>query len=279
MSAADPAVPAPTAAVRPARCGLAAKLFAILLLLGAVAVLVTGVLGYLRARDALEETIFNQLTAARETKARQVETYFRTHPQRAAPARRLQDGGRRHARLPRRRRRARRTGRCRPSCASKVGDWYDDDFLPEVRRAARQGHAGRRLPAGRLGALLPAVPLHRRQSASEGPAQAGRRCRRRQRLQQAARDLSSADARGGRDGFGFFDFMLADPKSGRLIYTVEKEVDFATSLRAGPYRTSNVAAAVARCAPARRPVGDLPGGFRPLRCRRAARPPPSWRRR
>ena len=78
MSAADPAVPAPTAAVRPARFGLAAKLFAILILLGAVAVLVTGVLGYVRARDALEQTIFNQLTAARETKARQVETYFRS---------------------------------------------------------------------------------------------------------------------------------------------------------------------------------------------------------
>ena len=38
---------------------------------------------------------------------------------------------------------------------------------------------------------------------------------------------------------GFFDFMMADPKSGRLIYTVEKEVDFATSLQFGPYRHSN----------------------------------------
>ena len=47
---------------------------------------------------------------------------------------------------------------------------------------------------------------------------------------------------------GFFDFMIADPKSGRLIYTVEKEVDFTTSLQFGPYRRSNVAAAVARCA-------------------------------
>ena len=47
---------------------------------------------------------------------------------------------------------------------------------------------------------------------------------------------------------GFFDFMVADPKSGRLIYTVEKEVDFTTSLQVGPYRRSNVAAAVARCA-------------------------------
>ena len=44
--------------------------------------------------------------------------------------------------------------------------------------------------------------------------------------------------------------MLADAKSGRLIYTVAKEVDFATSLRDGPYRHSNVAAAVARCAAA-----------------------------
>src|SRR4029078_6343083 len=46
---------------------------------------------------------------------------------------------------------------------------------------------------------------------------------------------------------GFFDFMIADPKSGRLIYTVTKEVDFTTSLQAGPYRNSTVAAAVARC--------------------------------
>src|ERR1700704_1735524 len=77
MTAAHPAVPAP-AADRPPRFGLAAKLFAILILLGAVAVLITGVLGYVRARDALEKTIFNQLTAARETKAHQVETYFRS---------------------------------------------------------------------------------------------------------------------------------------------------------------------------------------------------------
>src|SRR3984885_16367730 len=68
----------PPSTDRPARAGLAAKLFAILILLGAVAVLVTGVLGYMRARDALQESIYNQLTATRKSKARQVETYFRT---------------------------------------------------------------------------------------------------------------------------------------------------------------------------------------------------------
>ena len=63
---------------RPVRWGLGARLFAILTLLGAVAVVVTGLLGYVRARDALEQAIYNQLTTAREIKARQIETYFRT---------------------------------------------------------------------------------------------------------------------------------------------------------------------------------------------------------
>src|SRR5260370_37767488 len=70
--------PAATSTDRPTRFGLAAKLFAILILLGAVAVLVTGVLGYMRARDALQESIYNQLTATRKSKPRQVETYFHT---------------------------------------------------------------------------------------------------------------------------------------------------------------------------------------------------------
>ena len=67
-----------SASFRPTRWGLAAKLFAILTLLAAIAVLVTGVLGYMRARDALQESIYNQLTATRKGKARQVEIYFRT---------------------------------------------------------------------------------------------------------------------------------------------------------------------------------------------------------
>src|SRR5215475_10928121 len=66
------------AAERPIRWGLAAKLFATLILLSAIAVLVSAVLGYVRGRDALEEAIYNQLTAARQSKARQIETYFRT---------------------------------------------------------------------------------------------------------------------------------------------------------------------------------------------------------
>jgi hypothetical protein len=46
---------------------------------------------------------------------------------------------------------------------------------------------------------------------------------------------------------GFADFLLVDQRTGRIIYSVEKEAEFGTSLRAGPYRSSNLAAAAARC--------------------------------
>ena len=78
MSSAEDSSATAGTSERAARWGLAAKLFAVLILLGAVGVLVTGALGYVRAREALEDTIYKQLTAARETKAKQVETYFHT---------------------------------------------------------------------------------------------------------------------------------------------------------------------------------------------------------
>lgn len=45
----------------------------------------------------------------------------------------------------------------------------------------------------------------------------------------------------------FADFLLVDHRTSRIIYSVDKDAEFGTSLRAGPYRTSNLAAAAARC--------------------------------
>lgn len=120
------------ASARPARWGLAAKLFAILTLLGATAVLVTGVLGYLRARDALEASIYDQLTTGRKSKARQVETYFRTirnELSQLATAKMTIDAAREF-----------RAGFDELERSDvpfevrrKVGDWYEMDFLREMR--------------------------------------------------------------------------------------------------------------------------------------------------
>ena len=235
-----------TGSSRPARWGLAAKLFATLVLLGAVAVLVTGVLGYFRARDALEKAVFDQLTAARQTKARQVETYFRTiHAElRLLATSKMVVSATREFRTVVAKLDQAGTP---PELRQKVTDWYAEQFIPEMTRVlGREPPLADYLPVGDAPYYLqyhyivanphPAARRKLLDDAGDGSEYS--------RLHAIYHPLMRAAA----TTVGFFDFMIADPKSGRLIYTVEKEVDFASSLQAGPYRNSAVAAAVARCA-------------------------------
>jgi len=230
---------------RATRWGLAAKLFAILTLLGAVAVLVTGVLGYMRARDALQESIYNQLTATRKSKARQVETYFRTlrnELSQLAVSKMAIDAAREfnagfdeldRSDVPFNLRR-------------QVGDWYETQFLPDMRRVlGHEPNVNDYLPVG------PAAYYLQYHYIVANPYPADRR-----KLLDDAGDGSAYSAqhaiyhpllRAAATSFGFFDFMLADPKTGRIVYGVDKEVDLGASLRTGSYRQSNLAAAVARC--------------------------------
>ena len=227
------------------RWGLAAKLFAILILLGAIAVLVTGVLGYMRARDALQESIYNQLTSTRKGKARQVETYFRTIRNELSQlatskmavdaARDLRSGF------------DELNGADAPSeLRHKVEDWYGAQFLPEMRRIlGKEPNIDDYLPVGPAATYLqyhyivanPYPPIRRKllDDAGDGSTYSRHHA------------LYHPLLRGAATSFGFFDFMVADPKSGRIVYSVEKEVDFGADLRAGPHRHSNLSAAVARC--------------------------------
>ncbi|MBF0539298.1 MAG: methyl-accepting chemotaxis protein [Nitrospirae bacterium] len=43
--------------------------------------------------------------------------------------------------------------------------------------------------------------------------------------------------------FGYYDIFLVEPKTGYIVYTNSKEVDFATSLLNGPYSNTNIAKA------------------------------------
>jgi HAMP domain-containing protein/anti-anti-sigma regulatory factor len=43
--------------------------------------------------------------------------------------------------------------------------------------------------------------------------------------------------------FGFYDLFMVDARTGYIVYSVEKEIDFATSLIDGPYRGTNIAEA------------------------------------
>jgi class 3 adenylate cyclase len=246
---------------RPVRWGLAAKLFAILLLLGAVAVLITGVLGYMRAREALERAIFDQLTAARETKAHQIESYFRTvrNEVRLLAATKMVVDATRLFReavdefdkkpVP-------------PELRESVHAWYEEQYMPMVRRVL-----GKDVPIADFLPMTSAPYFLQDAYIVRNPHPAGRRD-----LLDDARDGSTYSKvhatyhplmRTASATLGFEDFMIVDPHSGRLIYTVDKDPDFTTSLRAGPYRHSNLAAAAARCASAPDPSATCLEDFSP----------------
>ena len=235
-----------TGTPRPARWGLAAKLFTTLVLLGAAAILVTGVLGYFRARDAIEKAVFDQLTATRQNKTRQVETYFRTIAAelRLLAASKMVVDATREFRIA-----VDQLDRAgvQPDLRQKVQDWYAANFIPQMTSIlGRQPELSDYLPVGGAPYYLQyhyivenPNPAERRKlldDAGDGSEYT--------RLHATYHPLMRAAA----SMVGFFDFMIADPKSGRLIYTVQKELDFTTSLQFGPYRRSNVASAVARCA-------------------------------
>jgi len=228
------------------RWGLAAKLLAVLLLLGAIAVLVTSVLGYVQARDALEETIYNQLNAARRTKARQVEDYFRTirnELQVLAASKMVVDATREfHSAFDE------LDNKGGPDdLRPKVEDWYAKNYMPNVRHVLGQDvPMADYMPVGSAAAYLQYHYI------ATNPYPAAQR-----RLLDDAGDGSRYSAlhavyhpllRRAGAALGFFDFMLIDAASGREVYGMAKEVDFATSLRIGPYRKTNIADAVARCA-------------------------------
>jgi class 3 adenylate cyclase len=237
--------PSPTAD-RPTRWGLTVKLFGALLLLGGLAVLVTSVLGYVRARDALEESIYQQLTAARQTKARQVEEHFRTvrqdllllaHSRMVAEATRgFRTAVEQLDRAP-----------LADGLRSEVEAWYEAHYMPDVRRLL-----GKDVPAADYIPVTASGLYLQRHYIIANPHPPGRRD-----LLDDAHDGSGYSRmhaiehpllRTAAVTVGFDDFLIADAKSGSVIYGTDKDVDFGTSLQRGPYRATNLAAAVARCA-------------------------------
>ena len=46
------------------------------------------------------------------------------------------------------------------------------------------------------------------------------------------------------EGFGFYDLFLIDSKQSKIVYSVYKELDFATNLNTGPYSNSNLASTI-----------------------------------
>ncbi len=118
--------------------------------------------------------------------------------------------------------------------------YYQDEFLP--RLSANSDDAGplsEYWPSDGLGRLLQYLYV------SSNPFAVGSK-----HLLDRAEAGTRYDAVHGRyhpllrsflERFGYYDVFLVDAQTHRIVYSVFKEVDFGTTLEAGPYRESNLA--------------------------------------
>src|SRR5262249_28063477 len=74
--------------------------------------------------------------------------------------------------------------------------------------------------------------------------------------------------------FGYYDLYLIDYESGRVVYDVNKDRDFATSLQDGPYRDSNLAKVMRQCLATNNPDDVFFSDFEPYEASRGE--PTQW---
>lgn len=126
----------------------------------------------------------------------------------------------------------------------EVAEYYEESFAREYRSQNQDKDPGAR---SRL-AQLDGGPLalqHSYISSNQNPL--GNK----HRLDQAdhGTDYDQLHAkyhpsiRGYLESFGYYDIFLVDDKTGNIVYSVFKELDFATSLKDGPYAETNFAKA------------------------------------
>ena len=201
-----------------------------------VAAVLVSAFAYLTARNALTEAQFDKLTTIREHKAAQVEDYMATvrqqvesmaaNPSVIAAMRDFNGGWDAVA----------ADGPVRGDSA-KLPGFYQTGFL--ARLPEKGLTADTFLPTSAIGRHLQGLYL------VDNPNPVGSK-----HLLDAASDGSAYSAahaehhpffRDFLERFGYYDIFLIEPGEGNIVYSVFKEVDYATSLVSGPYKDTNFA--------------------------------------
>ena len=197
-------------------------------------------------RNALEQAAFNKLTAVREMKSQQIEDYFLSirhqvvtfsEDQMIVDAMRAFSASFRSIEgelVPRMEDYA--------DAGAALRGYYEEEFIPRLRENLQENpDLAQYMPDGDATQLLQYLYI----AGNEYPA--GEK-----HLLDAASDYTSYSAahrkfhpliRSYLEKFGYYDIFLVDVDSGHIVYSVFKEVDYATSLLTGPYRNSNFARA------------------------------------
>ena len=237
------------------------KLLSLLLLLGVMTFAVTGTIAYIKYLDALKQDVMNQLTGLNRSKGFQIESYYRTihnHAETLSDDRMFTQAMRDF-----------REAFFKMDAASVpaeaivgVRQDYMENFYPEMQKL--------KMARGRVEDYLPYSPAAIQLQylyIVKNPNPKGRR----DELVNAG-DGSEYSAihekyhpafRNIIRKFGYYDLYLIDYNSGRIVYDVEKDRDFATSLIQGPYRDSNLAKVAKQCMGSKDPDAVFFSDFEP----------------
>src|SRR5215831_11402135 len=228
-----------------AQWSIRSKLMGLLLLLALTTLAVTGTVSYLKQRKALADQTFNQLTGITRTRRSQIEVYYQTiqnHVATLSSDRMFVDAMRDFLRAYNKLNKA----PVRASVLEGVQADYRDNFYPEMQklnmaRSTYQAYLPVTPAAVQLQYLYIVTnpyPKNRREElvdAGDGSEYSAVH----RKYHKAFRNIVKK--------FGYYDLYLIDYETGRQVYDVAKDRDFATSLTVGPYASSNLAKLVAKC--------------------------------
>jgi class 3 adenylate cyclase len=230
-------------------------------LLGLVTLAVTGTVAYLKNYRSIQRDVFNQLTGVTRTRRAQIETYYRTirsHVQSLSEDHMFIEAMRDFSKAYQKMNKA----PVRAAVLDAVREDYRVNFYPEMQKLgiARQGYQNY-MPITPAAIQLqylyivknPNPKGHRDMLADAGDGS------------EFSKVHAKYDAalKGVVQKFGYYDLYLIDSETGRQVYDVAKDRDFASSLREGPYANSNLAAVVKKCMETNNPNDVFFSDFEP----------------
>jgi class 3 adenylate cyclase len=225
------------------RLSIQSKLFLMLLLASLLSILVTGYVGYQSGQEALESSRLSALTTLRSSRVYQVESYFdgvKAQIQTISEDQTLLE----HFKgLRSTFQNLDQTATIAPAAVGQLKTFYEKEFIPALsQNIDGKPLADDYMPQGKAAQYLQyhyAVINPNPLSQKEGLNVANDGSEYSKIHAKLHPTIASMFQR-----YTYYDFMLIDAKTLDVIYSYEKEADFAINLKQGPYSDNNLAVAV-----------------------------------
>jgi serine phosphatase RsbU (regulator of sigma subunit) len=206
---------------------------------------VIGIISYLRAKQSLENQSFDELTAIREMKATQIEDYFQIiqdeivtsaeNPLIIDAMKDFKSGFNAiNKELP-------VSEKESAAIKQRVDHYIQTEYIEQLKENLVPDSAIHAITFDTNALLLQDLYF------ASNPNKTGEKHQLMQANDASSYTKAHAKYHPGLkhflEKFGYYDIFLIDAETGNIVYSVYKEVDFATSLKTGPFRNTNLAQA------------------------------------